>query len=114
MVNRGLAILGDTLFMATVDAHLVAIDAKNGQRSGTSQWPMPTRAMRMTLAPLVVKDKVVVGVAGGEFGIRGFISAYDAAPARKPGASTPFPAPASPVMKPGRARLGITAARPPG
>ena len=49
----------------------------------------------MTHAPLVVKDKVIVGVGGGEYGIRGFIAAYDAATGKEFGSSTPFPDPAS-------------------
>ncbi len=76
-VNRGLAILGDTLFMATVDAHLVAVDARNGKPLWNITVADYNKGYAMTLAPLVVKDKVIVGVAGGEYGIRGFISAYD-------------------------------------
>ena len=77
-VNRGLAILGDTLFMATLDANLVAIDAWTGKPVWMTNVGDATRGYVMTLAPLVVKDKVIVGVAGGEYGIRGFIAAYDA------------------------------------
>ncbi len=78
VVNRGVAILGDSLFMATVDAHLVAIDAKNGHPLWNVKVADAAAGYALTLSPLVVKDKVLVGVAGGEFGIRGFISAYDA------------------------------------
>lgn len=78
VVNRGVAILGDTLFMAAGDAHLVAIDARNGHAVWNTKVAEPAAGYAMTLAPLVVKDKVIVGVAGGEFGIRGFIAAYDA------------------------------------
>ena len=77
-VNRGLAMLGNTLFMATIDAQLIAIDAINGQPVWRTAVADPSAGYAMTLAPLVVKDKVIIGVAGGEFGIRGFISAYDA------------------------------------
>jgi len=77
-VNRGLAILGDTLFMATIDAHLVAIDAKVGKPIWDVKVAAAAAGYAMAVAPLVVKDKVIVGVAGGEYGIRGFISAYDA------------------------------------
>ena len=76
-VNRGLAILGDTLFLATLDAHLVALDAKNGRELWKTKVADAAAGYAMTLAPLVIKDKVVVGVAGGEFGIRGFVAAYD-------------------------------------
>jgi alcohol dehydrogenase (cytochrome c) len=77
-VNRGLAVLGHTLFMATLDAHLVAIDAKNGKPLWNTKVASSEAGYTMTLAPLVVKDKVIVGVAGGEYGIRGFIAAFDA------------------------------------
>ena len=76
--NRGVAILGDTLFMGTLDARLIAIDAK----SGHALWNIAVADVKLgysiTLAPLVVKDKVMIGVGGGEFGIRGFIAAFDA------------------------------------
>jgi alcohol dehydrogenase (cytochrome c) len=77
-VNRGVAILGNTLFMATVDAHLVAIDAINGNQLWNVKVAEANAGYAMTVAPLVIKDKVITGVAGGELGIRGFIVAYDA------------------------------------
>jgi len=77
-VNHGLAILGDTLYLATLDAHLVAIDAKAGRPLWNTKVANAAAGYAMTLAPLVVKDKVIVGVAGGEFGIRGFVAAYNA------------------------------------
>jgi alcohol dehydrogenase (cytochrome c) len=76
-VNRGLGILGDKVFMATIDAKLIALDIKTGQPAWQIQVAEPSAGYAMTLAPLVIKDKVIVGVAGGEYGIRGFISAYD-------------------------------------
>jgi alcohol dehydrogenase (cytochrome c) len=76
--NRGLAILGDTLFMGTLDARLVAIDARSGKRIWYTQVADNNAGYSLTLAPLVVKDKVIVGVGGGEYGIRGFVAAYDA------------------------------------
>jgi alcohol dehydrogenase (cytochrome c) len=82
-VNRGLAILGDTLFLATLDAHLVALDSKTGRPLWDTKVASPGSGYTMTLAPLVIKDKVIVGVAGGEFGIRGFIAAYDAQTGRE-------------------------------
>ena len=82
-VNRGLAILGDTLFLATLDAHLVALDAKTGRPLWNTKVANSRSGYSMTLAPLVVKDKVIVGVAGGEFGIRGFIAAYNAQTGRE-------------------------------
>ena len=78
-VNRGLAILGDTLFMATIDAQLIAIDSVTGRPIWRTEVGDPAQGYAMTAAPLVVEDKVIVGVAGGEYGIRGYIAAYDAA-----------------------------------
>ena len=77
-VNRGLAILGDTLFMGTIDAHLIALDTKSGRPIWNTRVADYTAGYSLTHAPLIVKDKVVVGTAGGEYGIRGFIAAYDA------------------------------------
>ncbi len=79
IVNRGVAILGDTLFMATVDAHLIAIDAKGGRPVWNVKVADAAAGYAMTLAPLVIKDKVIVRVAGAEFGIRGFVAAFNAA-----------------------------------
>jgi len=76
-VNRGLAVAGDLLFMGTIDAHLIAIDAKSGKSVWNTTVGRAEAGYALTHAPLVVKDKVIVGVAGGEFGIRGFIAAYD-------------------------------------
>ena len=77
-VNRGLAVLDDALYLATLDAHLVALD----RRSGKKRWDVTvadcTTGHSLTLAPLAVKDKIIVGISGGEFGVRGFIDAYDA------------------------------------
>ena len=76
-VNRVLAILGDTLFMATIDAHLIAIDTKSGGLKWNVEVAKPESGYAMTVAPLIVKDKVIIGTAGGEYGIRGFIAALD-------------------------------------
>ena len=76
-VNRGLAILGDTLFMGTIDAHIIAVDAKNGHLLWNTKVASPEAGYAITLAPLVVKDKVIIGTAGGEYGIRGFLAAYN-------------------------------------
>ena len=76
--NRGVAILGDTLFLATLDAHLVAIDATTGGELWNVEVADMEAAYALTLAPLAVKDKVIVGTSGGDYGIRGFIAAFDA------------------------------------
>src|SRR5512143_3170499 len=66
--NRGVAIHGDTLFMGTLDAHLVALDAKNGQVLWNITVGDVRQAYSVTLAPLVIRDTVVIGVGGGEYG----------------------------------------------
>jgi alcohol dehydrogenase (cytochrome c) len=76
--TRGLAILGDKIFMAALDDTIVALDAKTGKELWKTQAADPKERYSMTHAPLVIKDKVIEGVAGGEFGIRGFIAAFDA------------------------------------
>ncbi len=78
-VNRGVAILGNTLFMVTIDAHIVAVDARDGKLVWDHEVAKPNAGYAMTHAPLIIKDKVIAGVAGAEFGIRGFIAAFDAA-----------------------------------
>ena len=77
-LSRGLAILGDTIFLASFDARIIAIDARNGRELWkTEPAGDPKQGYAFTHAPLVVKDKVIAGTAGGEFGVRGFIAAWD-------------------------------------
>lgn len=78
LVNRGVAVLGDLVYIGTVDAHLVAVDAKTGQVRWDATVADYKTGHSITVAPLAVKDKIVVGIAGGEYGVRGFIDAYDA------------------------------------
>ena len=75
--TRGLAIADGKLFLAALDTTIIAIDAKTGKELWKNQMADPKLKYSMTHAPLVVKDKVIQGVAGGEFGIRGFITALD-------------------------------------
>ena len=78
-VNRGAAMLGNTLYWGTLDAKLLAVDAKTGlKRWETTVVEDYERGYSLTVAPLIVNGKVIVGTAGGEFGIRGFLAAYDA------------------------------------
>jgi alcohol dehydrogenase (cytochrome c) len=76
-VNRGVAILDDTVFVGTLDAHLVALDAK----SGVVRWDVVVADNKtghgITVAPLALDGKVIIGISGGEAGIRGFLDAYD-------------------------------------
>ncbi len=77
-VNRGLAILDDALYISTYDCHLVCIDVNTGKE----RWDVVVTDYKagysMTSAPLAVNGKIVVGISGGEFGIRGFIDSYNA------------------------------------
>ena len=77
--NRGFALSGNRLFMATDDCSLLAIDARNGSLLWRVQLANPADTFGTTAAPLVVKNLVLLGVRGGDLGhIRGFIDAYDA------------------------------------
>ena len=76
--NRGLAVLGDAVYLGTFDARLVCLDAN----TGAERWDKVVidyhLGYSITAAPLAVKDKIIVGISGGEFGIRGFFDAFDA------------------------------------
>jgi len=78
-VNRGLAILGTTLFMNTLDMHIIAVDAKSGRELWKTKMfdHMAAGGYAAPGAPLIVKDKLIVGMAGGERGVSGFLDAYD-------------------------------------
>jgi alcohol dehydrogenase (cytochrome c) len=78
-VNRGVALLGNRVFVGTLDAHLVALDAGTGKVIWDVEVADHKAGYSITGAPLVVDDMVVTGIAGGEYGIRGFIDAFDAA-----------------------------------
>ena len=95
-VNRGLAIHGHTLFMGTIDAHMIAMDAKNGRVLWNIEAADPKLGYSITQAPLVVKDKVIVGLAGGEYGIRGFFAAYDLATGKEAWRFYTVPGPGEP------------------
>ncbi len=82
-VNRGLAILGDRVFMAVPNAHVVALDTRTGKLIWEAEMGDYLKGFGATVAPLVVKDKVIVGITGGEYGIRGFLDAYDAATGKR-------------------------------
>ena len=70
--------LGDKVFLGTLDAHLLALDPKTGNVIWDVAAVDYTQGYTFTAAPLAVKNLVILGVAGGEYGIRGFIDAYDA------------------------------------
>ena len=76
-VNRGVAILGNRVFMGTIDGRVVALNAKTGAVEWNVAIDRPEAGYSITVAPLVVKDKLILGPAGGEYGIRGYILALD-------------------------------------
>jgi PQQ-dependent dehydrogenase (methanol/ethanol family) len=76
--NRGVQVLGDLVFLATLDAKLIALDSKTGAVKWEQQIADPELGYSETMAPTVVKDKVLIGTNGGEYGIRGFVKAYEA------------------------------------
>jgi PQQ-dependent dehydrogenase (methanol/ethanol family) len=77
--NRGVAIEGDRLFMGTLDAKMVALDAKTGKLLWETQIADPDKGYSETMAPVVVDGKVLIGTNGGEYGVRGFVKAFNAA-----------------------------------
>ena len=95
-VNRGVAILDDSVFLGTVHGHLVALDAK----SGAVRWDVTVddnkHGYYLTLAPLALDGKIVVGVSGAETGIRGFVDAYDPKSGKRLWRTHTIPAPGEP------------------
>jgi alcohol dehydrogenase (cytochrome c) len=77
-VNRGVGVLGNMVFVAEADNHLVALDARTGRPIWNTTVANTSAGYSLTGAPFTVRDKVIVGVSGGEYGVRGFIAAYDA------------------------------------
>jgi len=76
--NRGVAAHGDKVFMGTLDARLVALDAKTGKVVWNVNIANPELGYSETMAPTAVNGKILIGTNGGEYGIRGFVKAYDA------------------------------------
>ena len=76
--NRGVAILGTRLYMETDNAHLLCLDARTGSVIWDEAYAIGNKNYGATSAPLIVKDKVLVGTSGGDDGVRGFLAAFDA------------------------------------
>ena len=95
-VNRGLAVLDDMLFMGTIDGRLLAISAADGRTVWNVPAGRPEAGYSITHAPLVVNDTVIVGPAGGEFGIRGFLAAFDVKTGNERWRFYPVPGPGEP------------------
>jgi alcohol dehydrogenase (cytochrome c) len=96
LVNKGFAALGDRLFMTTLDAHLLALDMKTGGVVWDATMEDYKTGYASTIVPIVANDKVIVGVAGGEYGIRGFIEAYDAQTGKRAWRFYTIPGPGEP------------------
>ncbi len=95
-VNRGAAILDDKLYVATLDCDLVALDIKSGQERWSTRVADYKVGYSMTMAPLAIRGKVVIGISGGEAGVRGFIDAYDAKTGQRAWRFWTIPAPGEP------------------
>jgi alcohol dehydrogenase (cytochrome c) len=76
--NRGVAILGDRVFFATTDAHLMALDRSNGGVLWDKQYAPSGKGYYASMAPMALKDRVIVGISGGDGGVRGFVAALSA------------------------------------
>src|SRR5947209_5761238 len=94
--SRGVALYGDKVYFPTLDAVLVALDAKTGKVAWEATVEDWETGYYMTAAPLIVKGKVLVGVAGGEFGVRGFVQAFDAETGKSVWKTYTVPAPGEP------------------
>lgn len=77
--NRGVAVEGGKLFMGTLDAKLVSLDARTGKVLWQTEIADPEKGYSETMAPTVIDGKVLIGTNGGEYGIRGFVKAFDSA-----------------------------------
>ena len=94
--SRGVGLLGDKVYFAAADAVLVAIDAKTGNEVWKATVEDYTHGYYMSLAPLVADGKVIVGVSGGELGVRGFVAAFDAETGKPVWKTYTVPAPGEP------------------
>jgi alcohol dehydrogenase (cytochrome c) len=96
VVNRGVALFGDNVYIATLDNYVVALNATTGKVVWKKQLAPADLGFAMTLAPLVVKGQVIVGVSGGEYGARGSVVALDAATGAQDWKTFTIPAPNEP------------------
>jgi len=99
MTNRGFGLLGDRLYMATLDTHLVALDAKSGHVIWDIEVDDYKKGFSITHAPLAIDGKIIVGVTSGECALTGFVDAYDAATGKKLWRVHSTPQPGDPQRK---------------
>lgn len=78
VVNRGVAYWNGKVYVGTIDGRLIAVDAKSGQQIWSTETIDPSKNYTITGAPRVVKGRVIIGNGGAEYGVRGYVSAYDA------------------------------------
>jgi alcohol dehydrogenase (cytochrome c) len=95
-INRGVAILGTRVYMETDNAHLLCLDARSGNLLWDVAYAPGNRNYGATSAPLIVKDKVLVGTSGGDDGVRGFVAAFDAITGKEDWRFWTIPAPGEP------------------
>ena len=93
-VNRGVAVYGGRVYMGTLDGRLVALDARTGRRDWQVRVADNERGYAVDGAPVAADGKVIVGISGAEYGIRGFVTAYDAATGRRVWRFYTIPSPA--------------------
>ncbi|MBN8923825.1 MAG: pyrrolo-quinoline quinone [Rhodanobacter sp. 68-29] len=96
VVNRGVALYGDNVYMATLDNRVIAFDAKTGKLRWNRQLMAPDLGYAMTLAPMALQGKIIVGESGGEYGARGFVEALDAKTGKQVWRRYTIPAPNEP------------------
>jgi len=94
--NRGVALYGDKVYFASADCILVALDARTGKEVWTADVDDYRKAHYMSLAPLIVDGKVILGASGGELGVRGFVAAVDAETGKALWKTYTIPAPGEP------------------
>ncbi|MDX2033525.1 MAG: PQQ-dependent dehydrogenase, methanol/ethanol family [Blastocatellia bacterium] len=99
MTNRGVAVLGDRVFLATLDMHLVALDAKSGNVIWDVEQDDYRKGLSNTHAPLAIDGRIIVGVTAGECALTGYVDAFDAATGKKLWRTYTTPQPGDPNRK---------------
>ncbi len=109
-VNRGVAVLDGRVFFGTLDNLIIALDARNGRELWERRIADTLEGFTTSMAPLALPGKVIVSVAGGEYGLRGHVDALDAATGKQLWRFYTIPAPGRKATRPGRAIPGRSAA----